>query len=588
MSTPPSSGPYAIGVDFGTESGRAVLVDVRTGAELASAVYPYANGVIDSSLPSSGARLPPEWALQDPADYLRTFTTTIPDILKQTGVAAEDVIGLGIDFTACTMLPVDAAGQALCFDARFAGHPHAWVKLWKHHAAQPEADTVNAVARARGEAFLARYGGKISSEWLIPKILQILDEAPEVYDAAARFMEAADWVVLQLTGEERRNACTAGYKAIWDKDSGYPDPEYFAALHPGLRNVVADKLSTDIYPQGERAGGLTSDMASRLGLRPGTAVAVANVDAHVAVPACTVVEPARMVMVMGTSICHMVLGTHKQLVPGMCGVVEDGILPGFFGYEAGQSAVGDIFGWFVDTCVPPEYWAEARERGLDVHRLLEEKAARLRPGQSGLLALDWWNGNRSVLVDVDLSGLLLGMTLQTRPEEIYRALIEATAFGTHTIIRNFAENGVPVDELYACGGLAERNALLMQIYADVTGIEIKLAASSQTPALGSAMFGALAAGSAKGGYDDIIAAARQMARLKTQVFRPDPAAHTVYQQLYAEYIRLHDYFGRGQNNVMKTLKGIRDAAIGGQPHLDAMVGLEAMAADVSLSGERRL
>jgi L-ribulokinase len=588
MSTPSSSGPYAIGVDFGTESGRAVLVDVRSGAELASAVYPYANGVIDSTLPTTGAQLPPEWALQDPADYMRTLTTTIPEILKQTGVAAENVIGLGIDFTACTMLPVDSAGQALCLDARFAGHPHAWVKLWKHHAAQPEADQVNAVARARGEAFLARYGEKISSEWLIPKILQILDEAPEVYDAASRFMEATDWVVLQLTGEERRNACTAGYKAIWDKDSGYPDPHYFGALHPGLRNVVVKKLSTDIYPQGERAGGLTAELAAQLGLRPGTAVAVANVDAHVSVPACTVVEPARMVMAMGTSICHMVLGTDKQLVPGMCGVVEDGILPGFFGYEAGQSAVGDIFAWFVDTCVPPEYWAEARERALDVHALLEEKAARLRPGQSGLLALDWWNGNRSVLVDVDLSGMLLGATLQTRPEEIYRALIEATAFGTQTIIRNFVEHGVPVDELYACGGLPERNALLMQIYADVTGMEIKLSASSQTPALGSAMFGALAAGSANGGYDNIVAAARQMARLKPKVFRPDPAAHAVYQRLYAEYSRLHDYFGRGENNVMKTLKSIRDAAIGRQPGLDAMVGLEAKAADVSIVGDSGL
>jgi L-ribulokinase len=513
-------------------------------------------------LPSSQFKLPPEWALQDPDDYLRTLTFTIPKVLRQASVSAADVIGMGIDFTACTMLPVLADGRALCSDPAFRDEPHAWVKLWKHHAAQKQADRVNRVAHERGEAFLARYGDKISSEWLIPKILQILDEAPEVYNAADRFMEATDWVVLQLTGLERRNACTAGYKAIWDKDTGYPAADYFAALHPGLRNVVTDKLSTDIYPQGGRAGGLTNEMAVRLGLRPGMAVAIANVDAHVAVPACTVVKPAQMVMAMGTSICHMVLGTDKQLVPGMCGVVEDGILPGFFGYEAGQSAVGDIFGWFIDTCVPPDYWAEARERGLDIHTLLEEKAARLRPGQSGLLALDWWNGNRSILVDVDLSGLLLGATLQTRPEEIYRALIESTAFGTHAIVRNFVEHGVPVDELYACGGLPERNALLMQIYADVTGIEIKLSASSQTPALGSAMFGAVAAGSANGGYDDIVAAACQMARLRPKVFRPDPAAHAVYQQLYAEYSRLHDYFGRGQNNVMKTLKHIRDAAIG--------------------------
>ncbi len=268
-----------------------------------------------------------------------------------------------------------------------------------------------------------------------------------------------------------------------------------------------------------------------------------------------------MVMVMGTSICHMVLGTQKQMVPGMCGVVEDGILPGYYGYEAGQSAVGDIFAWFVETGVPPEYHAEAREHGIDGHALLEQKAARLRPGESGLLALDWWNGNRSVLVDVDLSGLLLGATLLTRPEEIYRALIESTAFGTRLIIENFLTHGVPVRELYACGGLPEHNTLLMQIYADVCGMDIKLSASSQTAALGSAMFGALAAGAAAGGYDDIVGAARHMARLRDEIFRPDAAAHAVYDRLYAEYRRLHDYFGRGENNAMKSLKAIRDEVL---------------------------
>jgi len=558
------SSRYALGVDFGTESGRTVLVDVENGAEIASAVYQYRHGVIDKVLPSSGAQLPPEWALQDPQDYLRTLTETIPSVLEQGGVGPDEVIGLGIDFTACTMLPVDADGEALCTSPAFTNEKHAWVKLWKHHAAQPEADDVNRVAAERGEPFLSRYGGKISSEWLIPKILQTLREAPEVYHAASRFMEAADWVILQLTGEERRNACTAGYKAIWSKDAGYPGSAYFEALHPELRNVVADKLSTSIHPQGQRAGGLTPRMAQQLGLQPGTAVAVANVDAHVSVPACTVVEPGKMVMVMGTSICHMVLGTQQNLVPGMCGVVAGGILPGYFGYEAGQSAVGDIFAWFVSNCVPWGYRDEAHERGLDMHALLEDKASRLRPGQTGLLALDWWNGNRSVLVDVDLSGLLLGATLQTKPEDIYRALIEATAFGTRLIIENFLTHGVPIHELYACGGLTERNTLLMQIYADVTGMDIKVSASAQTPALGSAMFGAVAAGAAAGGYDDIVDAARNMAHLKPTVFQPDAGAKATYDQLYAEYRRLHDHFGRSENPVMKRLLAIRDQARSGE------------------------
>jgi len=553
---------YAIGVDFGTESGRAVLVDVRTGEEVASAVYPYSHGVIDEVLPDGKTRLPREWALQDPADYIRVLTTTIPAVLKESGVAATDVIGLGIDFTACTMLPIDRAGDPLCYSERFASNPHAWVKLWKHHAAQPEADIINEVARKRGERFLARYGGKISSEWFFPKVLQILSEAPEVYAAADRFIEAADWVVLQLTGEEKRNSCTAGYKAMFEKGVGYPSPDYFAAVHPGLRNVVAEKLSTDIYPLGQKAGGLTASMAAATGLRPGTAVAVANVDAHVSVPACTVVRPGQMVMVMGTSICHMVLGTEMRIVPGMCGVVEDGILPGYFGYEAGQSGVGDIFAWFVEQCVPPQCWDEAKSAGIGIHELLEKKAARLRPGQTGMIALDWWNGNRSVLVDADLSGMLLGATINTKPEEIYRALIESTAFGTNVIIRNFVDFGVPVDELYACGGLPERNKLLMQIYADVTEREIKLSASAQAPALGSAMFGAVAAGAAAGGYDNIVDAAARMAHLKPETYRPNPATFPVYRRLYAEYLRLHDHFGRGENNVMKTLKAIRDEASG--------------------------
>ena len=350
---------YAIGVDFGTESGRAVLVEVATGKELATAVYPYSNGVVDEYLPGTKIRLNPDWALQDPEDYLRTFKKTIPAVLKQSGVEPADVIGVGIDFTACTMMPVQADGTPLCTAPQYRRNPHAWVKLWKHHAAQPEADKINETARRLGEAWLDRYGGKISSEWFFSKTLQILDEAPEIYAAADRLLEAADWVVWQLTGEEKRNSCTAGYKAMWSKREGYPHQEYFAALDPRLEHVIDEKMSREIYPIGDRAGGLTPEAAKWTGLRPGTAVAVANVDAHVSVPAATVTEPGRMVMIMGTSSCHMVLGTAERIVPGMCGYVEDGIIPGYFGYEAGQSGVGDIFAWLVDHAVPPEYHAAA-------------------------------------------------------------------------------------------------------------------------------------------------------------------------------------------------------------------------------------
>jgi len=554
---------YSVGIDFGTESGRAVLVDCADGTELGVAVYEYRNGVIDEHLPEPDAdvRLEPDWALQDPEDYVRTFRQTVPALLAETGVDPADVVGVGIDFTACTMLPTLADGTPLCMVGELRREPHAWVKLWKHHAAQPEAHRINAVAAERGEPWLARYGGRISSEWFFAKALQILDEAPAVYDRADRLIEAADWVVWQLTGSETRNTCTAGYKAMWSKHDGFPADAYFAALDPRFEHVVDEKMSREIVTLGARAGGLSERAAAWTGLVPGTAVAVANVDAHVSVPAVTVTEPGTMVAIMGTSICHMLLGDALATVDGMCGVVEDGIVPGLFGFEAGQSAVGDIFAWFVESCAPPEVHELARRSGTGVHEVLEAEAAKLEPGESGLLALDWWNGNRSVLVDADLRGLLVGMTLATQAPEMYRALIEATAFGTRVIVDAFESAGVPVAEIVACGGLPERNRLLMQIFADVTGREFAVAASSQVPALGSAMFGAVAAGSALGGHDSIVDAARRMARLGSERYRPDAARHAVYDELYREYVRLHDLFGRRGDDVMRNLKSIQRRAV---------------------------
>jgi len=554
---------YVIGVDFGTESGRAVVIDAADGHELASAVYPYSHGVIDETLPApdDDVRLAPEWALQDPDDYLRTFQQAVPEAVRSAGVDPADVIGVGIDFTACTMLPVKSDGTPLATLPEFRRQPHAWVKLWKHHAAQPEADKINATARELGEDWLPRYGGKISSEWFYSKSLQILDEAPDIYAAADRLIEAADWVVWRLTGRETRNSCTAGYKAIWSKQEGFPDADYFGALDPRLATIIDDKMSRHITSIGDKAGELTAEAAAWTGLPEGTAVAVANVDAHVSVPAVTVTEPNRMVMVMGTSTCHMVLGEQQADVEGMCGVVEDGILPGLFGYEAGQSGVGDIFAWFVENLVPAEYFETAEREGLDVHQVLEREAARLAPGQSGLIALDWVNGNRSILVDVDLSGLILGATMATRAHEVYRALIEATAFGTRRIIESFEASGVPIKDIVACGGLPAKNKLLMQIYADITRREFSIAASDQAPALGSSMWAAVAAGAAKGGYDSIEEATARMAHLRDEHYVPDPVAAAVYDELYAEYVLLHDYFGRGANDVMKRLRAIRDRAL---------------------------
>ncbi|MCR2823852.1 ribulokinase [Lederbergia panacisoli] len=548
---------YSIGVDFGTQSGRAVLVEVGSGREIATAVKEYTHGVMDEFLPDGTTRLEDDWALQHPNDYLEVLELTIPKVLEESGVSADDVIGIGIDFTACTVLPIKADGTPLCMMDEFSDHPHSYVKLWKHHAAQDEANRLNEIAEERGEDFLQRYGGKISSEWMFPKVWQILNEAPEIYEAADQIVEATDWVISQMTGEIRRNSCTAGYKAIWHKQDGYPSKEFFKALDPRLENVVEDKLSNDIYSIGSKAGEVTEKAASLIGVNPGTAVAVANVDAHVSIPAVGITEPGKLLMIMGTSTCHVLLGEEEKIVPGMCGVVEDGVLPGFMGYEAGQSCVGDHFEWFIENCVPESYYEEARNKGVNIHALLTEKAGNLRVGESGLIALDWWNGNRSTLVDADLTGVLLGATLLTKPEEIYRALIEATAYGTRVIIEAFRNSGVPVDEVYACGGIAEKNTLMMQIYSDVLNTEIKISASSQTPALGSAMFGAVAAGEERGGYESIEDAAKEMGRVKDETYQPNADNVKVYDKLFAEYERLYDYFGRGENDVMKRLKDIK-------------------------------
>ena len=547
---------YVIGVDYGTLSGRAVIVDAKTGEEKASAVYEYPHAVMDEYLPD-GTKLGTDWALEHPQDYLDVLAKTIPEVLEKSGISADDVIGVGTDFTACTLIPVKADGTPLCLMPEYEHNPHAYVKLWKHHAAQDEANKLNEIAASMGEKWLDNYGGKVSSEWAIPKIWQILDEAPDIYDAADKFIEAADWIVWQLCGNETRNSCTAGYKALWNKNAGYPSKDFFKALDPRLENVVEDKLSYDIVPLGSKAGEITEAAAKLTGLKVGTAVAVGNVDAHVCVPAVGIDGPGKVLAIMGTSTCHMLMGEEEMQVPGMCGVVADGIMPGFYGYEAGQSCVGDHFAWFIDNCLPKEYYDAAEKAGMNIHKYLRSKAEAQKPGESGLLALDWWNGNRSVLVDVDLTGMLIGMTLTTKPEEIYRALIEATAYGTREIIENYRRNGVPVEEFYASGGISQKDPMTMQIYADVLKMPVKIAGSMQGPALGSAIFGAVAAGADKGGYDSVFDAARAMGSIKNVVYNPVKENSDIYDKLFAEYQILHDYFGRGANDVMKRLKKIK-------------------------------
>ncbi|MFV0252799.1 MAG: ribulokinase [Beutenbergiaceae bacterium] len=546
-----------IGVDYGTLSGRAVVVRVADGQELGSATHDYPHAVMDRTLAAgSGQSLPPEWALQVPADYVDVLKVAVPAAITDAGVDGADVVGIATDFTACTAIPTTADGTPLCELEQFADRPHAYVKLWKHHAAQGQADRINELARKRNELWLPRYGGLISSEWQFAKGLQLLEEDREVYDATEHWVEAADWIVWQLGGRYVRSACPLGYKGTY-QDGRYPSRDYLAALNPEFASFVTDKLEGGPIGQlGEAAGFLTEQAAGWTGLRQGIAVAVGNVDAHVTAPAANAVEPGQMTLIMGTSTCHIMASDVLGEVPGMCGVVDGGVVAGSYGYEAGQSGVGDIFAWFVETGVSGDYQQAAQAAGQSLHDYLTDLASRQQVGEHGLIALDWESGNRSVLVDHELSGLILGQTLATRPEDIYRALLESTAFGTRVIVEAFNDSGVPVNELVVAGGLL-KNRFLMQMYADVTRLPLSTIVSTQGPALGSAIHAAVAAGY----YDDVRAAAPVMGRKIEAQYTPNAAAADAYDELFSEYVRLHDYFGRGGNDVMHRLKAMRRVAM---------------------------
>ncbi|HEX5195276.1 MAG TPA: ribulokinase [Solirubrobacteraceae bacterium] len=530
-----------IGVDFGTESGRVLVLDLHSGEELAAQVVPYAHGVIDRRLVGTDEPLPGDWALQHPGDWTDVIEQGVPAAVAQAEISPERVTGFGVDFTSCTVLPADAEGVPLCLMPRWQGRRHAWPKLWKHHAAQRVADRLTEVAAERDEPFLARYGGRISSEWYFPKLIELWDEDREVYEACDVFLEATDWIVWWLTGRLVRQSTTAGYKAMWSPDEGLPPAAYFDAAYPGF-DEPAEKLGTRFEPLGTRAGTLRPELASTLGLSDTVAVAVGNVDSFVSVPGAGVEQPRTFVMVIGTSICDMVVDPHEVRLPGITGVARDGILPGLYGYEAGQAAVGDMLAWFVRTL----------GAGAS-HEALEGEAAEIEPGASGLIALDWFNGNRTILADADLTGSIVGLTLQTTPAEIYRTLLESIAFGNRRIMDNFSEHDLGLDRIVACGGIAERSPLTMQIIADVSGREVDVPASAEVPARGAALFGAVAAGA----YADIGSAVQATRPAVARTYRPEPGAVATYERVYPIFAELHDLLGRSHAELLHELKRIR-------------------------------
>jgi L-ribulokinase len=556
---------YTLGLDYGTNSVRALIVNTANGREVASAVWNYAHGAQGIILSRD-----PNLARQHPADYVAGAEATIKKALAAArktvrGFKADQVIGIGVDTTGSTPIPVDQNGQPLAFQKRFANNPAAMAWLWKDHTGVAEAAEITALAQKIRPQYLAKCGGTYSSEWFFSKILQCLRSSPEVFDAAHLWVECADWVPAALTGTEAPDkltvgVCAAGHKAMYSEDwGGYPDAEFLSKLNPKLGSLRS-RLQRKAKSIDKPVGGLTQTWARRTGLPAGIPVAVGAFDAHLG-GVGSGIAPGTLVKIIGTSTCDMMVapGTEKLPdIPGLCGIVPGSILPGYYGLEAGQSAVGDIFNWFVN-CIQP------LGRKLGTHEALSAAAAKLAPGESGLLALDWNNGNRTILVDQRLTGLLLGQTLYTTPAEIYRALVEATAFGALTIINRFEEYGVKVGQIVNCGGIAEKNPLVMQIYADVTGRPIKISRSAQTCALGAAIAGAVVAGRQAGGHDNYADAQKAMTGLKARVFQPNPKAHEVYKQLYTLYRKLHDAFGtpKGDGNlypVMKELIEIRNRA----------------------------
>lgn len=541
---------YTLGIDFGTLSARAVLIRIKDGRKVAESISVYPHGVMDEALPN-GRRLLPSYALQHPNDYRDALRRVVAGVLEEAGISAKEIAGVGIDFTACTLLTLDEYGEPLCLSPDFSDEPLAYALLWKHHGAQKYADLMNRVAEERGESWLNFIGGKVSSESMFPKILQILNEAPELYAATHRFIEAGDWITFLLTGEEMHSRNIAGYKAQYVSDS-YPSEDYLSAVDPRLCGLIGSKVSANVIPLSACAGRVSKEGATLSGLAEGTPVAPAMIDAQAAIPALNLLEEGDLLAVIGTSACYIVHSSKERNVPCVFGAAKDVLYPGLYTYEAGQAGLGDSFDWFVRNCLPASYLEEAEAKGMGIHAFLREKASQLAVGESGLLAMDWFNGDRALKND-GLSSMILGLTVRTKPEEIYRALIEATAFGARRIVEDFEASGISIRRILATGGIAGKDPMMMQIYADVTGLEVAVGGMKQASARGSAILGAAVGGS----FSGLSASAKHFALPPQAIYQPNPEAQEAYNTLYWEYCTLYEQFGN-ENSLLCRLNRRRN------------------------------
>ncbi|MGA7149718.1 MAG: ribulokinase [Microbacterium sp.] len=541
---------FTIGVDFGTQSARAVVVDVVTGRIAGEAVVDYPLGVIDDVFPVTGEALPDAWALHDADDYLFALERAVRTAVADALIDRSDVVGIAVDATSCTVVPVAADNTPLSRLADFRDRPHAWTKLWKHHAAQPQANRISELASRRPGCDLAAYDGSVSSEWMFPKALEIFENDSAVFDAAVGFLDAGDWITSTLVGTSVRSAQAAGFKANHRGEAaGYPAAPFLNELAPGF-DAVLDRLAGELHAPGSRVGGLSGAWAEVLGLDEGIAVAAGSMDAQVAMIATNAMAPGRMVVMMGTSVCNLLNAEDFRPVAGVAGAVRSSVAPGMWTYEAGQAGVGDMFAAFARNHVPNHYFAEADAEGIDVLELLTRRAAQLRPGQGRVLALDWWSGNRSPYADAHLSGALIGLTLATTAPEIYRALLEAAAYGQRSIIDSFEDAGLEVTDIVACGGLTLRSPLLMQLLADITGRAIRVSPLLQTAAFGAALHAAVAAGA----FADVSDAAASLGDRAAMTYTPDPQSSAAYEASYQDYRRIQHFFGDEHPQLMHRLR----------------------------------
>lgn len=526
---------YAIGIDFGTLSGRILVLDIENHKECCTRVVDYPHGVIDKQI--GEFKLLDNWALQDPKDYLLVLSS-IENLLKENQINVNDILSIGIAFTSSTILPVNDKGLPLCFDEKFKNKPHAYVKLWKHHAAQNQADRINKVANETNQSFIKRYGGIVSSEWQLPKIMEIMEEDEEVFNATSLFIEAGDWIVQMLTGEFYGSICQAGYKGLYHDKEKYPSPDFLKLLDSKLVSIYESKVLRDIKPVGSTAGVVNERGSKISGLRIGTNVSVAMIDAHSAVPATGISKSNEMLLIMGTSTCHLINHDKEVFVPGISGYVYEGMLPNLFGYEAGQAAVGDIFNWFVENYISDKYLAEADKKNMTIHEFLTDKCINLLNKETKLVALDWWNGCRTPLGNSNLTGVITGLNLHTAPEEIYLALIEATAFGTKKIIETFSTYGIPIEKIVISGGIASKNQMITQIYANVLEREIIIANTMYPGALGASIYSLL---SIEPFSLDVVKTIQTYKSKNQTIIQPEFKSE-YYNCKYSKYIELFEFF----------------------------------------------